>query len=214
MHCLCQPKVGAQWAKDQIFWEGHKNFEKFKVVISLNFVAFYKNPNFHIYGFLQDLSEKLKNISDFYYKKCISDTSDSKQMGLKFRYCEKPHKIRKNIQPFSKLLCNFKKKKEDLFKKIVAFSEYINFEFKDVWIFEKCSTVKWLSILSPPLEFTRWQTWLNYHITIARVFAKFSAQADWQTRLRCDLLDSTQPAPHCKMSHHDNETACVQKKKN
>ena len=63
----------------------------------------------------------------------------------------------------------------------------------------------------PPLEFTRWQTWLNYHITIARVFAKFSAQADWQTRLRCDLLDSTQPAPHCKMSHHDNETACVQK---
>ena len=63
----------------------------------------------------------------------------------------------------------------------------------------------------PPLEFTRWQTWFNYHITIARVFAKFSAQADWQTRLRCDLLDSTQPAPHCKMSHHDNETACVQK---
>ena len=53
-------------------------------------------------------------------------------------------------------------------------------------------------------------TWFNY-ITIAGVFAKFSAQADWQTRLRCDLLDSTQPAPHCKMSHHDDETGVSKK---
>ena len=46
-------------------------------------------------------------------------------------------------------------------------------------------------------------TYVLGYVTIAGVFAKFSAQADWQTRLRCDLLDSPQPAPHCKMSHHD-----------
>ena len=57
-------------------------------------------------------------------------------------------------------------------------------------------------VRSVPL-FTRQTRHTYARNTIAGVFAKFSAQADWQTRLRCDLLDSPQPAPHCKMSHHD-----------
>ena len=77
---------------------------------------------------------------------------------------------------------------------------------KNFSFFKKISshyTVEWLLVQFPYLLVRRAIHAYATYVTIAGVFAKFSAQADWQTRLRCDLLDSPQPAPHCKMSHHD-----------
>ena len=53
-------------------------------------------------------------------------------MQLKFRYCEKAQKFEKNLQfLFEMLVCSNINTKREILKKIMAFSEYLNFNHND-----------------------------------------------------------------------------------